>query len=186
MRKRLGETLRVLGACAVTALLIYAPQKLPEYFSRDEYMEFFEIKQSEWTGVLRVWNVYTDGLKLPQKVIDRAKKRFCGGNTGIYVEYATLAENEEEKRRMQSGYTPDIVIYPAGAGAERTPELTFSVSLPENETVKADFEFDIGKDAETGKTAQFCVWVDNSDENRSKYANEFASLIAKTAVDMLK
>jgi hypothetical protein len=52
--------LRLAALAAAAVFLIKAPPVIEEQLDRNFYGEWVKTEPSEWKGVIRVWNVYTD------------------------------------------------------------------------------------------------------------------------------
>ena len=137
--------LRAVVFAAVVAALVLAPNVVSEALGKNVHVEWLQPVESEWKGVLRVWNVYTTQARFDQSDLREAVDQFEAENRGVFIEYITLPlEGVESRLEKQSA--PDIWIFPEGSMTSEDIYCTLSMPAPPEENVLTeDFEFDVGE-----------------------------------------
>ena len=109
------KTIAAVLLAAVLLFMIYLPKCAGKMLERDQYREWLEPEEEEFSGVINVWHVVrfkpymgSVGAWL-KKIADRAERR----HFGVYFEVESISEAEAEAK-LQNGEFPDVISFPAG------------------------------------------------------------------------
>ena len=109
------KTIAAVLLAAVLLFMIYLPKCAGKMLERDQYREWLEPEEEEFSGVINVWHVVrfkpymgSVGAWL-KKIADRAERR----HFGVYFEVESISETEAEAK-LQNGEFPDVISFPAG------------------------------------------------------------------------
>lgn len=109
------KTAALLLLAAVLLFMIYLPQCADKMLERDQYREWLEPAEEEFSGVISVWHVVrfkpylgSVGTWL-KKIADRTERR----HFGVYFEVESISEAEAETR-LANGEFPDVISFPVG------------------------------------------------------------------------
>ena len=109
------KTIAAVLLAAVLLFMIYLPKCAGKMLERDQYREWLEPEEEEFSGVINVWHVVrfkpymgSVGAWL-KKIADRAERR----HFGVFFEVESISEAEAESR-LQNGEFPDVISFPAG------------------------------------------------------------------------
>ena len=109
------KTIAAVLLAAVLLVMIYLPKCAGKMLERDQYREWLEPEEEEFSGVISVWHVVgfkpymgSVGAWL-KKIADRAERR----HFGVYFEVESISEAEAEAK-LQNGEFPDVISFPAG------------------------------------------------------------------------
>ena len=186
MKKIVVLLLRGAVLAGLAVLFFLAPPALSEALGKNVHVEWLTADESEWKGVLRLWNVYDGEFRFDQSVLKETVESFEEQNHGIFIEYITLPLSGVESRLARQS-PPDLWIYPQGRlGVEEHAVLQVP-KPPEENVLTEEFEFDIesiGSDevvveAEPS-TLSFSVSYDLQGE-ALKAAGAFVAQLAKNA-----
>ena len=106
------KTIAAVLLAAVLLFMIYLPKCAGKMLERDQYREWLEPEEEEFSGVINVWHVVgfkpymgSVGAWL-KKIADRAERR----HFGVYFEVESISEAEAEAK-LQNGEFPDVISF---------------------------------------------------------------------------
>ena len=134
--------LRLAALAAAAVFLLKAPPVIEEQLDRNFYGEWVKTEPSEWKGVIRVWNVYTD-RRFDPDALAKAAKKYEKKHRGAYISYYTLPMDSVEGMIARKG-EPDVWIFPEGVMTSGEEDVVITMPKPAGENViTEDFEFDV-------------------------------------------
>ena len=106
------KTIAAVLLAAVLLFMIYLPKCAGKMLERDQYREWLEPEEEEFSGVINVvrFKPYMGSVGAwLKKIADRAERR----HFGVFFEVESISEAEAESR-LQNGEFPDVISFPAG------------------------------------------------------------------------
>ena len=189
MKKFLINLFSIAGAFALLAFLFYGPPRLESMMDEDIYYGWLKGGDVEWTGMLKVWNLYNDTDRLNNEFLISQIKKYEKEHKGVYIEVTTLTKAQAQER-LDSKIQPDLLLYPSAMEFVFERDISFEMPVPKaNEAQQADFEFDVylpEQSPEPEKNQAFGMSILSEEYEFAQQSRNFAYFIAAQATDMIK